>query len=108
MSALDLHALAKLPHGKAAALIREKVDPLWGLAEGALLRWSVSIEYLGCDCYPHSRCCEEAAEFTTIEVEAEDEDKAEKLAEAAFEKKFPQLSTAAIIDAWVEPAKGAA
>ena len=45
MSELDLHALANAPHGKAAAEIRKKVDPLWGREPTGETAFAVTITY---------------------------------------------------------------
>ena len=76
MSALDLHALAAMPHGRAAAEIRKTVDPIWGLTNGPTRAYSVTIEFTE----------PPPSEFQTFAVDADSEENAITLAAVLFEK----------------------
>jgi glutaredoxin len=112
-----LRKLGELPYyGWAEALVR-RVDPLWKFPLEGPLCFTVKLER-GEDACPHCGCdCNSLLEKKSIEIEAEDADEAERLAEkqnkgwiavAADLPKIAQASVPPEYLAWFERDEAAA
>ena len=74
---LDLQAMIELPYGKAAHIIRQKVDSRWGMPlpeDGGVGRYKMRVH-----------TTETFIRVYEVEVDAEDETHAEELAEEMYD-----------------------